>query len=258
MYLGFINYLLVLLIAPFICSCGRESPWAPVKEAGAGVAADPSNQEGLGKVDEEPIIDGRVPRSLFGIDLRKVYEIGDPDNGNYGDLPIAKFAGVWVPPRGGINYYYKPLRESSYFPYKEDRASKSEKFYSTNYRLNLVPVYDDKITNLGQLHAGKGRCEVLIISWEDKKSTAKDAYYWARDMASVFKSTLSAVKPVDENDNLRDTLEVRFIDSDRKLVIGNREDSVYFTLSVDDEYFLRRTKEAEDFVNRIRAKDILK
>ena len=35
-----------------------------------------------------------VPRSLFGITLGAIYDIGDPESNDLGNIPIKKFAGM--------------------------------------------------------------------------------------------------------------------------------------------------------------------
>lgn len=61
---------------------------------------------------------GTVPMKLFGIELGGIYDLGDPDKNDFGNLPIKRFAGIEPSIGGyGIHYYFEPKTTYKAFEY---------------------------------------------------------------------------------------------------------------------------------------------
>ncbi len=49
-----------------------------------------------------------VPEKLFGISLGGIYDLGNADVGDLGDIPVKKFSGIKRFLVQGIHYYFQP------------------------------------------------------------------------------------------------------------------------------------------------------
>jgi len=135
-----------------------------------------------------------VPEALFEIKLGGVYDVGDSENKQHGNIPIKKFTGMNRFLGNGIHYYFEPKKEYKIFKYIEKRNKPEDQYYETSFRLYLLPVVPSSITTKEQLENAKLNWEVTVIEWSNDAIAKEDAYFWAIDLCKTFEVGIS-VKP---------------------------------------------------------------
>ena len=137
------------------------------------------------------------PTQLFDITLGAKFDLGNPEAGDLGNLPVKKFAGVqnW---NNGINYYFRPLEDNEVFEYREFRDKSAQGYFKTTHMVHLFPIIPDDIDSFEKLQNADIEYESSHIGWsdilssDDKKN--KDAYWWAIDLCKTVEADL-AIKP---------------------------------------------------------------
>jgi hypothetical protein len=206
-----------------------------------------------------------VPKKLFGISLGGIYDLGDPDDNDLGNLPVKKFTSLEVFMGQGVHYYFQPNKEYKIFKYVEYVKKPEDHFFKTSFRLYLLPVIPSTITTNEQFNKVKLNWEVTSIQWWDypgklselsvdaKEKLKREAYYWAIDLCKTFKVDIS-VKPEIYNNNL-DYYECTFSHGDREFKVTNRPFK-NLKLSYKDEVFNKKDEAVEKMIRKIEADEI--
>jgi hypothetical protein len=200
---------------------------------------------------------GDVPKELFGIKLGTIYDFSKVTKGDVGKFPIKNFTGANQFLGSGTHFYFEPLVESKYFPYKEKKKNKDDEYYETNYRLYLLPVIPDSIKTIEELTSSKLEMEVTVIQWSDNKKNKEESYFWTMEMCKTFSSDIK-IKPEILDNYEKKYYFCKFKKDNRMLEINNLTDSVYFTLQYDKEFLDKKSEEVDEKVRKLKAKDILK
>ena len=198
-----------------------------------------------------------VPKELFGIKLGALYDLSKVTRESNGGLPIKEFTGSNQFLGYGTHFYFEPIKESKYFPYKENKKKDNDKFYTTNYRLYLLPVIPSSIKTIEELSSSKLDMEVIIIEWSDEKKNQEEAYFWAMEMCKTFSSDIK-IKPVIVDNYESKGFFCEFKQDNRILDIHKMMNSVYFSLNYDKVVSDKKNKEVEDKIRKLTAKDMLK
>jgi len=199
---------------------------------------------------------GDVPKELFGIKLGSSYDFTKVTRDGVGKFPIKQFTGSNQLFGNGAHFYYEPLKENKYFPYKEKKKTENDKFFETNYRLYLLPVIPDSIKTIEELSTSKFDSEVSIIEWSDEKKDKEEAYFWAIEMCKTFSSDIKT-KPVISDFSIKNYF-CKFKKDNRMLVIKNLSNSVYFSLEYDKEFMDKKNEKIDEKIRKLKLKDILK
>ena len=200
-----------------------------------------------------------VPDKLFGVPLGGIYDIGTPELVGIGNLPIKKFTGAQKFLGEGLHYYFEPKEAYKAFNYVERPEKQGEQYFPTSFRLYLLPVIPNTITNIEQFEKATLKWEVSVIEWsgeatKDDHKAKDEAYYWAIDICKTFESDIS-VKPEIYN-NFEDKLySCTFSSGDRKLVVGSLS-AKYFQLSYAGNIFNKKTDNVDNTIRKLRAKNI--
>ena len=136
----------------------------------------------------------RFPEQLFGITLGGIYDIGEPENKDLGNIPVEKFTGITRFLGQGIHYYFKPKKQYKQFDYIEKEKKPEDHFFETSFRLYLLPIIPASVSNKKQLENTKIKWEVALIEWSSNANTKENAYWWAFNLCETFEADLS-VKP---------------------------------------------------------------
>lgn len=200
---------------------------------------------------------GDVPKELFGIKLGSIYDFTKVTRESVDKFPIKQFTGSNQFLGKGTHFYFEPLKENNYFPYTEKKKKENDRFFETNYRLYLLPVIPDSIKTFEELSSSKLDMEVSVIEWSDKKKDEREAYFWVKEMCKTFSSDIKTKPETLDNYEIK-LYFCKFKKDNRLLKIDNFNDSVYFTLQYDEEYFNKKNGGVDEKVRKLKAKDILK
>jgi hypothetical protein len=200
---------------------------------------------------------GNVPKELFGIKLGTIFDFSKISRDSVDKFPIKQFTGANQFLGNGTHFYFEPLKESKYFPYKEEKKKSDDKFYETNYRLYLLPIIPDSIKTIEELSSAKLDMEVTVIEWSDKKANEKEAFFWAKDMCQTFSADIK-VKPEILDNFESKAYYCEFKKDNRMLKINNLMESVYFSLEYDKDFLDKKNEQLEEKVRKLKAKEILK
>jgi len=138
--------------------------------------------------------DHRIPKQLFGIKLGHIYDLGNPEEKDYGNIPIKKFLGIQQSFSIGIHYYFQPMKSYEAFKYMERKKKPTDKYFKSSFRLYLIPTTSSIDANDPKIKEKKMDWEVSLIEWSDNTKKEYAAYYWALDLCKTFTEDLS-VKP---------------------------------------------------------------
>ena len=102
----------------------------------------------------------------------------------------------------GIHFYFQPRRTYELFPFAEKRENPEDKYFTTPFRLYLMPVIPASTKSLQDLEKSSAAdFEVVIIEWRQLMTdagTTPDArhsdYYWAQNLCKTFEADLG-IKP---------------------------------------------------------------
>lgn len=195
-----------------------------------------------------------VPEKLFGIALGGRYDLGNPEVGNLGDIPVKKFTGMNRFLGYGVHYYFQPKEEHKFFEYAEKRKKPQDKYFESSFRLYLLPLIPSAIKSVDQLNATKLKWEVLLIEWSKNPETKEDAYYWAIDLCKTFAADISA-KPKITNYFDEKWYECIFSTSNREFKVSSFH-SKSVQLSYKREVSDQKDRSVEAVVRRLQAKEI--
>lgn len=200
---------------------------------------------------------GDVPKELFGIKLGAIFDFSKITRDSVDKFPIKQFTGANQFMGNGTHFYFEPLKESAYFPYKEEKKKSDDKFYQTNYRLYLLPVIPDSIKTMDELSSSKLDMEVALIEWSDKKKNREDAYFWVSDMCKTFSADIKTKPEILESYESKSYF-CEFKKDNRMLKINNLMESIYFSLQYDKDFFDKKNEQVEEKIRKLKAKEILK
>jgi hypothetical protein len=161
-----------------------------------------------------------VPEKLFGIALGGIYDLGNPEVNDLGNMPVKKFTGMNRFLGNGIHYYFQLKDEHKFFEYVEKRKKPEDKYFETSFRLYLLPVIPPTITTAEQLDQAKLKWEVSVIEWSNDPKTKEDAYYWAIDLCKTFEVDIS-LKPEITNYYDEKWYECTFSTGDREFKVSS-------------------------------------
>ena len=195
-----------------------------------------------------------VPEKLFGIALGGIYDIGNPEVNDFGNIPVKRFTGMNRFLGNGIHYYFEPKKEHKFFEYVEKREKPEDKYFTTSFRLYLLPVIPPAITTVEQLDKAKLKWEVSIIEWSNDPKTKEDAYYWATNLCKTFGVDIS-VKPeiIDHYDSK--WYECTFSTGDREFKVSSFS-SKSVQLSYKKEVFDNKNELVDKVLRKLHAKEI--
>jgi len=199
---------------------------------------------------------GDVPKELFGIKLGSIYDFTKVTRESVDKFPIKQFTGSNQFLGNGTHFYFEPLKESKYFPYKDKKKTKDDKFFETNYRLYLLPVIPDSIKTIEELSTSRLDMEVSVIEWSDKKKDEKEAYFWVMEMCKTFSSDIKTKPEIQDYDFKM--YFCKFKKDNRMLEINNLNNSVYFSLVYDKEFMDKKNEQIDEKIRKLKLKDILK
>jgi hypothetical protein len=199
-----------------------------------------------------------VPETLFGVKLGGIYDLGEPETGNLGNLPIKKFTGVQSLLGSGLHYYFQPNSHSDFFAYKEKPKNPDDKYFPSTFRLYLFPVIPESIKTIEELRTLKPKYQVSLIEWSDKLKKDSDGYYWAVDTCKTFTAQISDIKPVISDLNNAQMYTCEFTAGGQQLVIQNLGNLVTFTLKYEKVIWDMKNDEVDKRVRQLQAKEILK
>jgi len=181
-----------------------------------------------------------VPEKLFGVTLGGIYDLGNPEIGDFGDIPVKKFAGINRFLGQGIHYYFQPKENHKFFEYAEKREKPKDKYVRTSFRLYLLPVIPPEITTIDQLNEAKLKWEVSVIEWSNDPKTKDDAYYWAIDLCKTFAVDISVNPEITDHFDSK-WYECTFSTDDREFKVSS-----FYSKSVQLSY----KKEVSDSKNK--------
>lgn len=195
-----------------------------------------------------------VPEKLFGITLGGIYDLGNPEASNFGNMPIKKFAGMNRFLGNGIHYYFQPKDDNKFFEYVEKHEKPKEKYFKTSFRLYLLPVIPSSIKTVEQLNKTKLNWEVSTIEWSNDAKTKDDAYYWAIDLCKTFSVDIS-VKPktIDQYDSK--LYECSFATGNREYKVSSSY-SRSVQLSFIREVFDKKDAAVDKAIRKLQAQEI--
>jgi len=127
-----------------------------------------------------------VPETLFGITLGGIYDVGDPESGDPGNVPAKKLGGAARFRGNGIRFYFQPKEEYKAFDYVEEPTTAERPNFATSFRLYLLPVIPSTITSIEEYESTRLNWEVVDIEWASDAKTENDAYYWAINLCKAF------------------------------------------------------------------------
>jgi hypothetical protein len=202
-----------------------------------------------------------IPMKLFGITLGATYDLGSPDVGDFGNIPIRKFAGINKFLGEGIHYFFEPNETSKFFTYVEKKKSPEDQFFETSFSLYLLPDLSKKSKiDLGGEKPIKF-WNVAKIYWavdadsNVEKEASDEKYYWAMDLCKTFSSEFR-MKPKILDDYALRTYICTFSSDDRIFEIsmmGGKSVSLEF----NREKFKKLNEDVESARRSMQAKEIL-
>jgi len=164
-------------------------------------------------------ISQEIPSELFGITLGSIYELGEPDKGTSGNLPIKKSTGFSETLGHGIHYFFQPQIQYKHFTYVEKRNSPDDQSFQTSFKLYLLPIRFGDISNKNPLKGDQAKWEVLAIEWSNGMDNQKDAYLWAKNLCQSYTNTLSIEPEITDYSNAN-WFECRFASDNKHLDVG--------------------------------------
>lgn len=195
-----------------------------------------------------------VPKKLFGITLGGVYDLGDLEKKDYGDVPVKRATGINEFLGNGIHYYFQPKEASKFFKYVEKRDKPTDKYYETSFRLYLYPVIPPTIKTSKQLNESKLKWEVSLIEWSaEKTKTEKDAYFWAVNLCKTFETDIS-VKPEIVDSYESNLYSCTFSGGDREFGVHSFFQTV--TLKYKQEITSKKDEAVEKVIRKLQANEI--
>ena len=197
-----------------------------------------------------------VPDSLFGIRLGGVFVIGETENPtDVGTLPIKEYKAAEKFLGSGFNLYFKPLKEYPAFEYSENPKKPGDKFFSTSFRIYLLPVFPkDALTRKG-LRGADLKWEATQIEWSQREKKKDEAYYWAFDFCKTLQVDL-AKKPEVYNSYETKLHSCKFIEKDRELYVFNLGELKIFRLAYPESVFKQKDYAVDTIMRKLRMKEI--
>lgn len=206
----------------------------------------------------------RVPEKLFGITLGGVYDIGDTEKNEIGNLPVKKFAGVNRFLGEGIHYYFQPKDEYKIFKYFEIKKNPEDLYFETSFRLYLFPVISSSISTLEQLKKTVVNWEVATIAWSNDArteiglpndaKTKEDAYFWALDLCKTIELDF-LIKPEIINYREENWYQCNFSSENRVFMVSSYS-SKRIELSYKSELLDEKDEAVEKKRRRIQLDEI--
>ena len=195
-----------------------------------------------------------VPDKLFGIRLGGIYDLGNPELGQLGDLPIARFAGLTKFLGHGVHYYFKPKDVNPFFEYREKRDKPTDQYFQTPFRIYFSPVISPEITKQEQLKNEPLKWEASVIEWADDLKNPKDAYFWAKDLCKTFSIDIS-VAPKITDFYESDWYECTFSQDDRQFEVT----SLFFRivrLSFKKEVAEQKSESVDTAIRKLQMEEL--
>jgi hypothetical protein len=196
-----------------------------------------------------------VPESLFGIKLGEIYDIGNPEANDLGNLPVKKFTGEMRFLGHVVHYYFQPLKEYKAFEYVEKREKPEDQYFESPFTLNLLPVIPASISTKEQLNDTKIDREVTQIRWSTKAKTAEEAYSWAINLCEVFETDITQ-KPEILDEKGEYWYECTFRFGVRKFEVTAFEGSRSIELSYQGHIFYKKDESLKKQLRKMEAEDI--
>lgn len=198
-----------------------------------------------------------VPTELFGITVGATYDLGNPDNGDLGNFPVKKFAGINKFLGQGFSYYFEPIKESKFFEYVEMKKKPEDKYFTTSFRAYLLPVVPPDIKSMKEFIARSAefKSEVILIEWNSDAKNKDEAYYWAIDLCKTFSADFS-VAPKITDFREEKWYECAFSSGDLVFRVSSSY-SRSVQLQLNDEVSAAKEQQIENFVRRLKSKELL-
>jgi hypothetical protein len=195
-----------------------------------------------------------VPDKLFSITLGGMYDIGNLEMNDFGNIPVKKATGMNRFLGNGIHFYFQPKAEHKVFEYVEKRENPNDKYFKTSFRLYLLPVIPLTIKTAEQLDNEKLKWEVAVIEWSTEPKKKDDAYYWAIDLCKTFSVDIP-VKP-ELTDNYESKLyECTFTTGAREFKVSSSY-SMSVSLSYKRDVFDKKNESVNRIIRKLQAKEI--
>jgi hypothetical protein len=195
-----------------------------------------------------------VPTKLFGILLGGIYDVGNSEMNDLGNIPIRKFAGMNQFLGNGIHYYFQPVDDNKAFEYVEKRKKPEDKYFETSFRLYMLPVIPTTVKTIEQLDAAKVKMEVVTIEWSVEPKSKDDAYYWAIDLCKTIELDIS-VRPKIDNFYDSKNYTCTFSAGEREFKVSSFY-SKSISLSYRRDVFDKKDKALEKTLRKLRAEKI--
>lgn len=197
-----------------------------------------------------------LPKNLFGFELGAIYNVGNPDAGDYGNFPVKKFGGFEQFFGWGLNYYFQPLKNYLAFDYVETKKTLTDKYFVTSFSAYIYPVYSANIRSLADLESSRINAEyrVAAIQWAKTFTGKQNAYFWALDFC---KTSTVKFRPKPEVVDLGFLHRCTFISGERELVVENIGELGQVRLGLVSEVQGRLETETENFIRKLKAKELL-
>ncbi len=167
-----------------------------------------------------------VPTKLFGIRLGDVYDLGQPDSGHLGSVPVKSFTGSKSSLMGvGVQYYFEPMESYEAFPFLEMRREPGSRYFESSFRLYLLPVIPADTKSAAELEKARLKWEVALIEWSGDpapldSATERRAYSWAWELCKTFAADLTQL-PIIRDDQPQNLYSCTFISEDRSFEISS-------------------------------------
>jgi hypothetical protein len=200
-----------------------------------------------------------VPTELFGITIGKAYSIGEPENGDLGNFPVKKFAGIQKFMGSGVSYYFQPIKANPAFEYIEERKTPEDKFFATSFRAYIYPVIPPDIQSLKELEQNwmKFKHRVTLVEWSKDMPNENDAYYAAMDWCATFKATISVDPKITDLSPGTQWYRCEFTSGDRVLEARNVGKGVSVALRLREDITDKINADVEERVRSLQGKALL-
>lgn len=201
-----------------------------------------------------------IPGKLFGISLGGVYELGDPEKGDLGDVPVNKctaivqFRSLKHPLSHAIVYYFQPEKEYKGFEYVEMHENPEDEMFRTSFNMTLLPVIPSNISTIEELNKVDLKWQVTSIKWSLKSETEGKAYYWAYNLCEIFRADISEEPEILDS---RDMYACTFSSGDREFELYITS-GIYknLSLSYTIKTFDEKHEAVEKKLRKLQAEDI--
>ena len=205
-----------------------------------------------------------IPDGLFGFELGEVYEFPPEKNlKKYADiLPVKEVTGYEIPLRDITRpiIYFKPLKDNKNFSFKTYKSKIGSTYGKlSSFRVKFIALVPRNVNSMEDLEKkGLFKQKVYSIQWNEyvAKKDVVSAKYWAYDMCNVFKSKLELEPDVtaftEHNEYICEFesggkyLEIRYFGREKMITLG------YKIEIIENEL-----KKINDFINKLRANEIL-